>query len=168
MSSPTNESSAPENNENITLPESALSLLVKGSKVIIPPQKITEKVKKERTQKQIEAFEKMRAKRLENDEKRKLAKGETQKVKDDIKIQQEKEEEEERQKRAQELKEKLGVNVEVLKKRGRKAGQHIPYKQSSTPSQPTEEPVKITPQLLEEKPTYTNPYMSMLLNKMRR
>lgn len=164
MSSPANEASAPESKDQkkdensftakgITLPE--------GTKVIIPPEKITEKVKKERSQKQIEAFEKMRAKRLENDQKRKFAKGETQKAKDDIKIQQEKEEEEERQKRAKELKEKLGVDVEVLKKRGRKAGQHIPYKKEN---QPVEKPVQVAPQ----PPTYTNPYMSMLLNKMRR
>jgi hypothetical protein len=155
--------------EKLSLPE--------GTKVIIPPEKITEKVKKERTQKQIEAFEKMRAKRLENDKNRKLGKEDKQKEIDNIKIQQEKEEEEERQRRAEELKEKLGVNVEVLKKRGRKAGQHIPYKQTqkSELSQDVEKeppkPVHVAP----SQPTYTtngvnysNPYMSMLLNKMRR
>ena len=140
--------------EKLSLPE--------GTKVIIPPEKVSEKKKKERSEAQKAAFEKMRAKRLENDQKRKLSKEEKQIEIDNIKIQQEKEEEEERLKRADELKQKLGVNVEVLQKRGRKPGQHIPYKK--------EEKVEKIEVKREEPqpPVYTNPYMTMLMNKMRR
>jgi hypothetical protein len=149
-------------NENMKLPE--------GSKIIIAPEKSTEKKKKERSEAQKQAFEKMRAKRLENDEKRRLAKGEKQKEMDNIKIQQEQEEEEERVRRAEELKQKLGVNVEVLKKRGRKAGQHIPYKKEVEKEMKSADVHKDKPVALQNniQPAYTNPYMNMLLNKMRR
>ena len=145
--------------------------LPEGSKVVIAPEKITEKVKKERTEAQKAAFEKMRAKRLENDAKRKITKGDKQKEMDDIKIQLEKDEEDERLKRAQELKDKLGVDVEVLKKRGRKAGSHIPYKGTSVKSTGKEEVKEEKIGKLAEQdshPSYSNPYMNMLLSKMRR
>jgi hypothetical protein len=153
--------------------------LPEGSKVVIAPEKITEKVKKERTEAQKAAFEKMRAKRLENDDKRKITKGDKQKEMDDIKIQLEKDEEDERLKRAQELKDKLGVDVEVLKKRGRKAGSHIPYKGTSGKSTGKEsgsttsgkeevKEEKIVEVVSHSQPTYSNPYMNMLLSKMRR
>jgi|GEM_PF-4235730 len=139
--------------------------LPEGSKIILVPEKVTGKIKKERTEKQRTAFEKMRSKRLENDDKRKIDK---QKEMDDIKKEQEKSDEEEIKQRAEELKQKLGVDVEVLKKRGRKAGQHIPYsrayKQSVQPIQPVQ---PIRPETVSH-PVYNNPYMAMLLSKMKR
>lgn len=180
MSEPIEESSLPLTSGEVKLPE--------GSKIILAPEKVTEKVKKERTEAQKEAFKNMRAKRLENDDKRKLAKGEKQKEMDLIKIQQEKDEEDERLKRAEELKQKLGVNVEVLKKRGRKAGTHILYRRetqerSEYKKDTGQEETKIEnknediakihqptyrPFGTQERSEYTNPYMNMLLNKMKR
>ncbi len=168
--------------------EEEIPTIPEGSKVIIPPEKITEKKKKERTQKQIEAFEKMRAKRLENDAKRKMSKEEKQKEIDNIKIQQDQEEEEERKRIADELKEKLGVDVSLLKKRGRKPGQHIPYKKEKEEKEEEKAEVKnIAPNVQnvqnvqnvvnnapigsraeQAPPSYSNPYMAMLLSKMRR
>ena len=165
-----------ESSKEVVSKENDLKL-PEGSKIVIAPEKMNEKKKKERTEAQKQAFEKMRAKRLENDEKRRLAKGEKQKEMDNIKIQQEKEEEEERKQRAEELKQKLGVDVEVLKKRGRKPGQHIPYKKDIEKEiQNADVHIKLEdkPVVMQnniqrvQPPVYTNPYMNMLLNKMRR
>lgn len=132
--------------------------LPEGSKIILAQPK----VKKERTQAQKAAFEKMRAKRLENDDKRRLSKDDRVKLEEEAKLQQEKEEEEERLRLAKELVAKYGVDVKVDKKRGRKVGQRIPYskKVEDQAPQPVAPPVAA--------PQYTNPYMSMLLSKMKR
>jgi hypothetical protein len=169
--------------------EVSVTQLPEGSKLVLAPEKVTPKVKKERTEAQKLAFEKMRAKRLENDQKRRLSKAESQEVEDEVKVQHEQDEEEQRLKMAEELKQKYGVHVVVQKKRGRKPGQHIPYKkpvsQSGQPDRREEEKVTVVqpPTVVEPAvqrpqaplrsaptgaPQYTNPYMSMLLNKMKR
>ena len=138
-----------------------------GTKIILPAVKVTEKAKKERTEAQKAAFEKMRAKRLENDSKRRLTKEESQKAMDEVKIQHEKVEEDERLRLAEDLRKKYSAEVTVQQKRGRKPGQRIPYGKSVTEPKVVEPPVPATPIPITQ-PTYSNPYMSMLLNKMRR
>ena len=142
--------------EEIHIPE--------GTKIILPAEKVTEKAKKERTEAQKAAFEKMRAKRLENDSKRRLTKEESQKAMDEVKIQHEKDEEDERLRLAEDLRKKYSAEVTVQQKRGRKPGQRIPYGKSA-PQPQVVAPVIPTP---IAPPAYSNPYMSMLLNKMRR
>jgi len=149
--------------EEVKLPE--------GSKIILAPEKQTERVKKERTEAQKLAFEKMRAKRLENDQKRRLSKEESQKEMDDVKVKLASDEEAERLKLAEELKRKYGADVKVQQKRGRKPGQRIPYSttQEDEPKKPVVKPAVRQPveNLQQPLPQYTNPYMAMLQAKRR-
>lgn len=140
--------------EDVKMPE--------GSKIILAPEKVTPQVKKERTEAQKAAFEKMRSKRLENDQKRRLSKEESLKEMDDVKVKLAADDEVERLRLAEELKRKYGADVKVQQKRGRKPGQHIPYKKSPPAPSPIVAPP--APALSQ----YSNPYMSMIQAKMRR
>jgi hypothetical protein len=140
-------------------------------KIIIPAEKVTEKVKKERSEKQKEAFAKARAMRDENNKKRKFSRQEALKQLDEFKIQQEKEEEDKRLQEADELRQKLGENAEIIvqKKRGRKVGQHIPYKkEQEIPLVSPAEAQKVQP-VIQPQPAqaYTNPYLALLRAKKR-
>lgn len=141
-----------------------------GAVITLPAEKLTPQVKKERTEAQKAAFSRMRAKRLENDKKRRLTKEESQTTMDEVKIQQEKEEEEERLRIAEELKKKYAAEVVIKQKRGRKPGHRIPYGgDKPTQLQPQAPPQSRTqPVQPQAPPQYTNPYMMMLQAKMRR
>ena len=140
-----------------------------GSTITLPTEKLTPAVKKERTEAQKLAFSRMRDKRLENDQKRRLTKAESQKTMDEVKLQQDKAEEDERQRIAEELKKKYSADVVVKQKRGRKPGQRIPYGGDTAqpppqPAQPAQPAYSMNSRVGE----YSNPYMAMLQAKMRR
>ena len=153
-----------------------------GSKVVLPAEKVTPAVKKERTDAQKEAFKKMRAARDESNQRRQFSRKEALGKIDEMKEEERKAEEEEAQRKAKELSEATGATVVVQKKRGRKPGEKIPYggKQpliidapsppiSAVYNQPIEQqphykaPVQPSP----PKPVYENPYLEMIRRKKR-
>lgn len=98
-----------------------------GSKVILPADKVTPAVKKERSEAQKEAFKKMRAARDESNKRRQFSRKEALEKIDEMKEEERKAEEEEAQRKAKELAEATGATVVVQKRRGRKPGEKIPY-----------------------------------------
>jgi len=157
-----------------------------NAKIILPAEKVTPAVKKERTEAQKEAFKKMRAARDESNTRRQFSRKEALEKIDEMKEEERKAEEEEAQRKAKTITEATGAAVVVQKKRGRKPGEKIPYggKQplnidapsppiSAVYSQPIEHqphykaptpfPVQPTP----PKPVYENPYLEMIRRKKR-
>lgn len=115
-----NSKSVPQNTvENVKLPP--------GSKVVLPVEKVSPAVKKERTEAQKEAFKKMRMARDESNKRRQFSRQEALDKIDEMKEEERKAEEEETQRKAKELAEATGATVVVQKKRGRKPGEKIPY-----------------------------------------
>jgi len=98
-----------------------------GSKVVLPVEKVSTAVKKERTEAQKEAFKKMRSARDESNQRRQFSRKEALDKIDEMKEEERKAEEEEAQRKAKELAEATGATVVVQKKRGRKPGEKIPY-----------------------------------------
>jgi hypothetical protein len=98
-----------------------------GSKVVLPVEKVSPAVKKERTEAQKEAFKKMRSARDESNQRRQFSRKEALDKIDEMKEEERKAEEEEAQRKAKELAEATGATVVVQKKRGRKPGEKIPY-----------------------------------------
>jgi hypothetical protein len=161
--------------ENIKLPPNA--------KVIIPAEKVTPAVKKERTEAQKEAFKKMRAARDESNTRRQFSRKEALEKIDEMKEEERKSEEQEAQRKAKELAEATGAAVIVQKKRGRKPGEKIPYggKQPlniDAPSPPISavynQPIEQQPhykapiqQVQPVQPVYENPYLEMIRRKKR-
>jgi hypothetical protein len=168
-----------------------------NAKVIIPAEKVTAAVKKERTDAQKEAFKKMRSARDEANKKRQFSRKEALEKIDEMKEEDRKQEDESMQRKAKELAEATGASVVVQKKRGRKPGEKIPYGGKQNPnlnidapsppiseiySQPIEkqphykapfggEPsVKApvpVPAPVPPKPVYENPYLEMIRRKKR-
>ena len=101
-------------------------LVPKGAKVILPAEKVTPEVKRERTAKQQEAYKKMRQALDESRQKRQFSRKEALSKIDEMKEEERKMEEREVQQKAEELKAQ-GVDVVVQKRRGRKPGEKIPY-----------------------------------------
>lgn len=98
-----------------------------GAKVVLPVEKVSPAVKKERTEAQKEAFKKMRMARDESNKRRQFSRQEALGKIDEMKEEERKAEEEETQRKAKELAEATGATVVVQKKRGRKPGEKIPY-----------------------------------------
>lgn len=155
-----------------------------GSKVIIPAEKVTPAVKKERTEAQKEAFKKMRAARDESNTRRQFSRKEALEKIDEMKEEERKTEEEEAQRKAKELAEATGAAVVVQKRRGRKPGEKIPYGGKQNPnlnidapsppisavySQPIEKQPRSVPFQTPPppKPVYENPYLEMIRRKKR-
>jgi hypothetical protein len=105
-----------------------------GSKVVLPAEKVSPAVKKERTEAQKEAFKKMRAARDESNKRRQFSRQEALDKIDEMKEEERKAEEEEAQRKAKELAEATGATVVVQKKRGRKPGEKIPYGGKQNPN----------------------------------
>ncbi len=159
--------------------------LPSGSKVIIPAEKVTPAVKKERTEAQKEAFKKMRAARDESNKRRQFSRKEALEKIDEMKEEERKAEEEEAQRKAKELAEATGAAVVVQKRRGRKPGEKIPYGGKQNPnlnidapspsmsavySQPIEKQPRSVPFQTPPpppKPVYENPYLEMIRRKKR-
>lgn len=162
--------------------------LPSGSKVIIPAEKVTPAVKKERTEAQKEAFKKMRAARDESNTRRQFSRKEALEKIDEMKEEERKAEEEEAQRKAKQLAEATGAAVVVQKKRGRKPGEKIPYGGKVNPNlnidapsppisavynQPIEQQPHYKPQPVQQvqppppKPVYENPYLEMIRRKKR-
>lgn len=123
-------------NEVASIPQSTVettseahvpSKLPSGSKVILPAEKVTPAVKKERSEAQKEAFKKMRAARDESNKRRRFSRKEALEKIDEMKEEERKAEEEEAHRKALELAQATGAAVVVQKKRGRKPGEKIPY-----------------------------------------
>jgi hypothetical protein len=126
-----------------------------GAKVVIPAEKVSPAVKKERTEAQKEAYKRMRAALDESTKKRQFSRKEALGKLDELKEQERLEEEEKAKALANELKEKTGAEVVVQKTRGRKPGQHIPYKKydpSNNPNINTQR-VGIHPDSLSDAPS---------------
>lgn len=145
-----------------------------GAKLILPVEKVTEKVKKERSDKQKEVFEKMRKARDEANKKRMFSRQEALKQLDKVKIEDDKREFEERLKKAEQIRLTTGADVVVQMKRGRKPGQHIPYgglkKHEEVVKEEKLEQIVIPERVVErvvEKVVYENPYLAMIRNKRR-
>jgi len=167
-----------------------------NAKVILPAEKVTPAVKKERSEAQKEAFKKMRAARDEANKRRQFSRKEALEKIDEMKEEERKQEEEAMQRKAKELAEATGAAVVVQKKRGRKPGEKIPYggKQNlniDAPSppisvvynQPIEKqphykapfgsepsvkaPVPVPVPAAPPKPVYENPYLEMIRRKKR-
>jgi hypothetical protein len=178
------EQQVPQNTvESVKLPQNA--------KIIIPAEKVTPAVKKERTEAQKEAFKKMRAARDESNTRRQFSRKEALEKIDEMKEEERKAEEEEAQRKAKTIAEATGAAVVVQKKRGRKPGEKIPYggKQplnidapsppiSAVYSQPIEkqphykapsrsEPLVKPQQVQPVQPVYENPYLEMIRRKKR-
>jgi hypothetical protein len=112
------------------------TVLPAGAKVVIPAEKVSPAVKKERTEAQKEAYKRMRAALDESTKKRQFSRKEALGKLDELKEQERLEEEEKAKALANELKEKTGAEVVVQKTRGRKPGQHIPYKKYDPANNP--------------------------------
>lgn len=161
-----------------------------GAKIIIPAPKVTEKVKKERTEAQKQAFLRMRQAKDDADKKRKFTRAQALEEVDKLRVEEAKKEEDERLKKVEEMKQSLPANVEVIvqKKRGRKVGEKIPYGgknkivQEDTKETLIEQvnhnvPASVPKSIYAPKvvhtqpflpnPVYENPYMAMLRNKRR-
>jgi hypothetical protein len=186
MSEPTSDTSnqvasVPQNTvENVKLPP--------GSKVVLPVEKVSPAVKKERTEAQKEAFKKMRSARDESNQRRQFSRKEALDKIDEMKEEERKAEEEEAQRKAKELAEATGATVVVQKKRGRKPGEKIPYGGKVNPNlnidapsppisavynMPIEKqahykaPVQPIPTPVPQPPVYENPYLEMIRRKKR-
>ena len=107
-----------------------------GAKVVIPAEKVSPAAKKERTEAQKEAYKRMRAALDESTKKRQFSRKEALGKLDELKEQERVEEEEKAKALADELKQKTGAEVVVQKTRGRKPGQHIPYKKYDPANNP--------------------------------
>jgi hypothetical protein len=116
-----------ENSKSVPQSTVETTKLPSGSKVILPAEKVTPTVKKERSEAQKEAFKKMRAARDESNKRRQFSRKEALEKIDEMKEEERKAEEEEAQRKAKELAEVTGAAVIVQKKRGRKPGEKIPY-----------------------------------------
>jgi hypothetical protein len=112
------------------------NVLPAGAKVVIPAEKVTQAVKKERTEAQKEAYKRMRTALDESTKKRQFSRKEALGKLDELKEQERIEEEEKAKVLADELKQKTGAEVVVQKTRGRKPGQHIPYKKYDPANNP--------------------------------
>jgi hypothetical protein len=176
-----NSKSVPQSTvEHVKLPPNA--------KVIIPAEKVTPAVKKERTEAQKEAFKKMRAARDESNKRRQFSRKEALEKIDEMKEEERKSEEQEAQRKAKELAEATGAAVIVQKKRGRKPGEKIPYGGKQNPNlnidapsppisavynQPIEQqphykaPIQQVQPTPPPKPVYENPYLEMIRRKKR-
>jgi hypothetical protein len=128
MSVPT-ETSIPSTPDSKSVPQNTVEnvKLPPGSKVVLPVEKVSPAVKKERTEAQKEAFKKMRMARDESNKRRQFSRQEALDKIDEMKEEERKAEEEETQRKAKELAEATGATVIVQKKRGRKPGEKIPY-----------------------------------------
>jgi hypothetical protein len=135
MSVPT-ETSIPSTQDSKSVPQNTVetsseahvpSKLPPNAKVILPVEKVSPAVKKERTEAQKEAFKKMRSARDESNQRRQFSRKEALDKIDEMKEEERKTEEEEAQRKAKELAEATGATVVVQKKRGRKPGEKIPY-----------------------------------------
>lgn len=128
MSVPT-ETSIPSTHDSKSVPQNTVEnvKLPPGSKVVLPVEKVSPAVKKERTEAQKEAFKKMRMARDESNKRRQFSRQEALDKIDEMKEEERKAEEEETQRKAKELAEATGATVVVQKKRGRKPGEKIPY-----------------------------------------
>jgi hypothetical protein len=112
------------------------TVLPAGAKVVIPAEKVSPTVKKERTEAQKEAYKRMRAALDESTKKRQFSRKEALGKLDELKEQERVEEEEKAKVLADELKQKTGAEVVVQKTRGRKPGSHIPYKKYDPANNP--------------------------------
>jgi len=128
MSAPT-ETSIPSTQDSKSVPQNTVETtkLPPNAKVILPAEKVSPAVKKERTEAQKEAFKKMRMARDESNKRRQFSRQEALDKIDEMKEEERKAEEEETQRKAKELAEATGATVVVQKKRGRKPGEKIPY-----------------------------------------
>jgi len=149
-----NSKSVPQSTvENVKLPPNA--------KVIIPAEKVTPAVKKERTEAQKEAFKKMRAARDESNKRRQFSRKEALEKIDEMKEEERKSEEQEAQRKAKELAEATGAAVIVQKKRGRKPGEKIPYGGKQNPNLNIDAPSPpisaVYNQPIEQQPHYKAP-----------
>lgn len=186
MSAPSSDTSS----QVASVPQSTVESvkLPPNAKVIIPAEKVTSEVKKERTEAQKEAFKKMRAARDESNQRRQFSRKEALEKIDEMKEEERKVEEEEAQRKAKELAEATGAAVVVQKKRGRKPGEKIPYGGkpnltidapsppiSAVYNQPIEKqphykaptPQPIPTPIPPPKPVYENPYLEMIRRKKR-
>lgn len=116
-----------ENSKSVPQNTVETSKLPPNAKVILPVEKVSPAVKKERTEAQKEAFKKMRSARDESNQRRQFSRKEALDKIDEMKEEERKAEEEEAQRKAKELAEATGATVVVQKKRGRKPGEKIPY-----------------------------------------
>lgn len=175
-----------ENSKSVPQSTVETTKLPSGSKVILPAEKVTPAVKKERSEAQKEAFKKMRAARDESNKRRQFSRKEALEKIDEMKEEERKAEEEEAQRKAKELAEATGATVVVQKRRGRKPGEKIPYggKGSDNPnlnidapspsmSEVYRQPINQqphykapTPQPIPT-PVYENPYLEMIRRKRR-
>lgn len=118
----------PQNTSNSAVPEANVPQIAvpKGSRVILTTEKLTAEAKKVRSEKQQEAYKRMRAALDESRQKRQFSRKEALEKLDELKEEERQKEAEERQRQADALKAQ-GVEVVVQKRRGRKPGDHTPY-----------------------------------------
>jgi len=147
--------------ENVKTERDSAVKLPPNAKVILPAEKVTPAVKKERSEAQKEAFKKMRAARDEANKRRQFSRKEALEKIDEMKEEERKQEEEAMQRKAKELAEATGAAVVVQKKRGRKPGEKIPYGGKQNPNLNIDAPSPpmsaVYNQPIEKQPHYKAP-----------